>query len=66
MGLYRGEFVPGHPTFPTASVAACGVAAGPVSIEAADIRYAPEDEEILEMYTRNSGESICGIVFGYQ
>jgi len=53
MGVYRGEFVPGSPAFP-AGEAACGTAAGPVDIEAPNIKYTPEDEEVLEKYIRNS------------
>jgi alcohol oxidase len=56
MGLYRGEFAPGNPTFPAGSAAVCREATGPVDISASDITYTDDDERALETFNRNFGE----------
>lgn len=56
MGLYRGEFVPGNPSFPADSAALCGAATGPVGIEALDIPYTAADDKVIETYHRNFGK----------
>ncbi|EGN91908.1 hypothetical protein SERLA73DRAFT_117989 [Serpula lacrymans var. lacrymans S7.3] len=53
MGLYRGEFTPGNPTFPTGSEAVCKDHHGPVDVSAPVIAYTPEDEKAIEAYNRN-------------
>lgn len=55
MGIYRGEFVPGNPTFPAGSDALCKEHSGPIDIAAPDITYSAEDEKVLETYSRNHG-----------
>lgn len=56
MSIYRGEFLPGNPTFPTGSAALCKEADGPAEISAPDISYTAEDEIALETFNRNFGK----------
>ncbi|TFK74184.1 alcohol oxidase [Pluteus cervinus] len=54
MGVYRGEYLPGHPKFAARSPALCSDdAVGPVPIDTPDIQYTEEDEEVIETYNRN-------------
>ena len=56
MGIYRGEFTPGHPIFPVGSDALCREHSGHIDIAAPDITYSAEDEKALETFCRNYGE----------
>ncbi|KAI0337223.1 alcohol oxidase [Trametopsis cervina] len=52
MPSYRGEYVPRHPEFAANSPAACKGEIQPVSVDAPDIQYTPEDEKAIEQYAR--------------
>ena len=55
MGIYRGEFLPGHPTFPAGGDALCKDHSTHIDIAAPDIAYSAEDEKALETFIRNRG-----------
>nr|ALJ82900.1 alcohol oxidase [Irpex lacteus] len=48
MQCYDGEFVPGHPEFPTGSEATVHTSAKPVPVGAPRINYTAEDDKALE------------------
>ncbi|PCH43098.1 GMC oxidoreductase [Wolfiporia cocos MD-104 SS10] len=52
MHLYRGEFLPSHPTFPEGSKAKCHDNVRPVPVSAPEIEYTAEDNEAIDNYTR--------------
>ncbi|KAF8237035.1 alcohol oxidase [Tricholoma matsutake] len=54
MTSYRGEFAPGHPSFPEGSQAACKVATGPVDVSSPDIVYSSEDNEAIDAFHRKT------------
>ncbi|KAF7353998.1 GMC oxidoreductase [Mycena venus] len=56
--LYRGEYVPGHPTFTDASAASCHEEVVPVDISAQDIAYTKEDDAAIENFHRNSVQTM--------
>ena len=56
MGIYRGEFSPGHPTFPDGGDAFCKDHSTHIDIAAPDIAYSAEDEKALETFIRNRGK----------
>ncbi|KAJ7761999.1 GMC oxidoreductase-domain-containing protein [Mycena maculata] len=51
--IYRGEYLPGNPTFADGSDARCLDAGMPVDVSAADIAYTEEDNTAIETYNRN-------------
>ncbi|KII85161.1 hypothetical protein PLICRDRAFT_116683 [Plicaturopsis crispa FD-325 SS-3] len=53
MDAYRGEFVPGNPTFPKDSPVVCKEHDGPVPIDTPDFVYSAEDDKAIEQYNRN-------------
>ena len=55
---YRGEISAGHPRFPEGSAAACGEASGPVDLDTPDIVYTTEDDEVINDFHRDYGESL--------
>ena len=55
MGIYRGEFSPGHPSFPAGGDALCKDHSTHIDIAAPDIAYSAEDEKALETFIRNRG-----------
>ena|SRR6267154_5462294 len=57
MSSYRGEISAGHPTFPEGSAAVCGEASGPVDLNAPDIIYTAEDDEVISKFHRDCGKS---------
>ncbi|THU99422.1 alcohol oxidase [Dendrothele bispora CBS 962.96] len=48
---FRGAFVPAHPQFPEGSSAALNET-GPVSLDAPNVVYSPEDDEAIDIYIR--------------
>ncbi|KAJ7096509.1 GMC oxidoreductase-domain-containing protein [Mycena belliarum] len=52
MAVYRGEHLPGNPTFASGSVALCQDDAKPVDIAAPDIVYTAADDAAIEAYNR--------------
>ncbi len=52
MRIYRGEYSSRHPKFPTGSLAECGPAKGPVDIDAPNIVYSKEDDEVIDRFNR--------------
>lgn len=58
MKLYRGEFETYHPKFAAESKAFCGEKSGPVPLDASDIEYTAEEDQIIDDYNRNFGEWI--------
>ncbi|KAJ6520923.1 GMC oxidoreductase-domain-containing protein [Mycena vulgaris] len=50
---YRGEYLPGNPTFADGSEARCHDEAMPVDVSAPDIVYTKEDDDAIEAYNRN-------------
>ncbi|KAF5328555.1 hypothetical protein D9758_018005 [Tetrapyrgos nigripes] len=53
MSSYRGEYLPGHPNFPSTSSAFCKEGQdGPVALDAPIIDYTKEDEKLLEDFNR--------------
>ena len=60
MKFYRGEIPSSHPAFPEGSAAAAmSTAAGPVAMTAPDIVYTKEDDEAIDRFNREGGESSC-------
>lgn len=57
MPCYRGEHAPGHPVFSEGSEALCGPAPGPVPLEAPDINYTEQDDEVLVEYLKDAIET---------
>ncbi|KAJ7275401.1 GMC oxidoreductase-domain-containing protein [Mycena haematopus] len=57
LGVYRGEYLPGHPAFADASAARCHGEAMPVDISASDIVYTDEDNEAIDAFTRKFVQS---------
>lgn len=53
MSCYRGEHAPGHPVFSEGSEASCGPAPGPVPLEAPDIKYTEQDDEVIVEYLKD-------------
>ncbi|KAJ8591710.1 alcohol oxidase [Rhizopogon salebrosus TDB-379] len=53
MPSYRGEASVRHPSFPEGSAAACGEASGPVDMNAPDIIYTAEDDEVIDKFHRD-------------
>ena len=56
MKFYRGEIVSSHPNFPKGSAAETRNSAMPVEIMAPDIVYTKEDDEAIDIFTRETGE----------
>jgi hypothetical protein len=57
LGIYRGEYIPGHPAFQEGSTASGkDAASGPVPVDAPDIVYSVEDDAAINEYVRNFGE----------
>ncbi|KAG1799376.1 GMC oxidoreductase-domain-containing protein [Suillus plorans] len=54
MPSYRGEVAAFHPRFPEGSTAVCGEATGPVDLNAPDIIYTAEDDEVIEKFHRDN------------
>ncbi|KAG0693212.1 hypothetical protein DFH29DRAFT_1040493 [Suillus ampliporus] len=54
MPSYRGEVPAGHPHFPEGSAAICGKASGPVALNAPDIIYTAEDDEVVDKFHRDT------------
>ncbi|KAG1750337.1 GMC oxidoreductase-domain-containing protein [Suillus paluster] len=54
MPSYRGEVPAGHPYFPEGSDAVCGEVAGPVDLNAPDIIYTAEDDEVIDKFHRDN------------
>ncbi|KAK7033325.1 GMC-OxRdtase-N domain-containing protein [Favolaschia claudopus] len=52
MESYRGEFALEHPQFDEGNAAACGLAEGPVGIDAPDIVYSKADDEAIDKFHR--------------
>ncbi|KAH7926098.1 alcohol oxidase [Leucogyrophana mollusca] len=52
MGIYRGEFTPGHPDFPGNTVATCKERDGSIDTSAPAIVYTADDEKAIEAYSR--------------
>ncbi|KAG6849149.1 hypothetical protein H0H93_010938 [Arthromyces matolae] len=59
MGVYRGEYVPGHPTFPDGSKATPQTYAKPVPVLTPDIDYSVEDDRAIDEYHRRADCSIA-------
>ncbi|KAF5327596.1 hypothetical protein D9619_004114 [Psilocybe cf. subviscida] len=57
MKFFRGEVIPGHPTFPSGSAATTAVASGPIDINAPDIVYTKEDDAAIDDYHRKYTET---------
>ena len=57
MKFYRGENPLGHPKFPEGSPAAAQYPAVSVDILSPDIIYSPEDDDAIDRYHREYGES---------
>lgn len=55
MKYYRGEFPSGHPEFDAKSAAAISENPHPVAIDAPDIQYTAEDNEVVKNYVRKNG-----------
>ena len=55
MGVYRGEFIVGHPAFPKGSKVKNTEVATPVDATAPKIEYTPEDDEAIDEYHRQNG-----------
>jgi alcohol oxidase len=56
MGIYRGEYLPGHPNFPSKSGGFCKEdQEAPVPLDAPKIEYSKEDEKLLEEFNRRFG-----------
>ncbi|KAJ6624000.1 GMC oxidoreductase-domain-containing protein [Mycena sp. CBHHK59/15] len=53
LNVYRGEYLPGNPTFSEGSAARCRDGARPVDVLADDIVYTEEDDAAIETYNRN-------------
>ncbi|KAG2342546.1 alcohol oxidase [Suillus weaverae] len=53
MASYRGEVAAGHPTFSEGSAAACRETSGPVDLDAPDIVYTAEDDEVINQFHRD-------------
>ncbi|KAG2113892.1 GMC oxidoreductase-domain-containing protein [Suillus discolor] len=53
MASYRGEVAADHPDFPEGSAAACREASGPVELDAPDIIYTAEDDEVIDRFLRD-------------
>ncbi|KAG1870426.1 GMC oxidoreductase-domain-containing protein [Suillus tomentosus] len=53
MASYRGEVAAGHPDFPEGSAAACKETSGPVELDAPDIVYTAEDDEVIDRFLRD-------------
>ncbi|KAG6840583.1 hypothetical protein C0991_005723 [Blastosporella zonata] len=54
MGVYRGEFVLGHPAYPAGSKAVASDSAQPVDISSPDISYSVEDDAAIDEYHRKN------------
>ncbi|KAG2153874.1 GMC oxidoreductase-domain-containing protein [Suillus clintonianus] len=54
MSSYRGEVTAGHPDFPEGSAAACKEVSGPVDLNAPDIIYTAEDDEVIDKFVRDN------------
>jgi len=57
MKLYRGEILSSHPEFPRGSAAETRRSAMPVEIAAPDIIYTKEDDEAIDRFYREIGET---------
>ncbi|KAJ6519466.1 GMC oxidoreductase-domain-containing protein [Mycena sanguinolenta] len=57
LGVYRGEYLPGHPAFADGSAARCHDEAMPVDISAPDIVYTDEDNMAIDAFTRKFVQS---------
>ncbi|KAG1768033.1 GMC oxidoreductase-domain-containing protein [Suillus placidus] len=53
MPSYRGEVTSGHPCFPEGSAAVCSESSGPVDLDAPDIIYTAEDDEVIDKFHRD-------------
>ncbi|KAG1799818.1 GMC oxidoreductase-domain-containing protein [Suillus plorans] len=53
MASYRGEVPADHPNFPEGSAAVCREASGPVELDAPDIIYTAEDDEVIDRFLRD-------------
>ncbi|KAL4253793.1 GMC oxidoreductase family protein [Abortiporus biennis] len=54
MSCFRGEYVPGHPNFPSNSQAKAAIASGPVPISSPDLTYSSDDDKAIETWIRSS------------
>ncbi|KAG2113891.1 GMC oxidoreductase-domain-containing protein [Suillus discolor] len=59
MASYRGEVAAGHPDFPQGSAAACREASRPVDLDAPDIVYTAEDDEVIDRFLRDIVQTPC-------
>ncbi|KAG1740654.1 GMC oxidoreductase-domain-containing protein [Suillus lakei] len=59
MPSYRGEVPVGHPCFPEGSAAVCGETTGPVDLNAPDLIYTAEDDEMIDRYHRDHMHTIA-------
>jgi hypothetical protein len=57
MPSYRGEPSTRHPSFKEGSAAACREASGPVDMNAPDIIYTAEDDEVIDKFHRDNSKS---------
>ena len=55
MGVYRGEFIAGHPAFPKDSSVKNTEVATPVDAASPKIEYTPEDDKAIDEYHRQNG-----------
>jgi alcohol oxidase len=65
MATYRGEFEPDHPRFPEGSQAGTRISTGPVDVSSPDIIYSAEDNEAIDIFNRERGQSIPSTYFYY-
>lgn len=58
MTFYRGEILSSHPEFAKGSAAETRSSAMPVEITAPNIVYTKEDDEAIDQFNREIGESM--------
>lgn len=64
MSSYRGEYLPGHPTFPPGSRLQAKQDATPVEITEPDLSWTAEDEKALERYINDNVDTMRHSVRG--
>jgi alcohol oxidase len=58
MSSFRGELAPAHPAFKGDSLLACGPKEGPVAMDAPDLVYTQEDDEIIDKFHREKSKCL--------